>query len=438
MKNRNHKGLKCLLAVAAVAVIAVIVYFTSFHNADVLQIEDGRIRGIKPTWLVGITRENGQESYVKIADASAPKDYKAVSDAEDADGDLITKNLLFRGKDPEKNPGSVSVEPWNGSLEQASALDGASACGITGTETAGESTSCVMVREPASEDGQNLSIYLASPYPDICIRVRAVMPAEEPEEKLLSLAQAAAAKVVPGKQVSPLAADFKLNFLDDSRWSYLLNGLLVTLEITLAAVLLGIVIGILVATVRSTWDQNSENMHPGPGRIGLGFLNSLCKIYLTVIRGTPVVIQLMIMYYIIFASSNNGVLIAMLAFGINSGAYVAEIIRGGIMSVDRGQLEAGRSLGFNYVQTMRHIIIPQAMKSVLPALANEFIVLLKETSICMAISLKDLTYGSTLISSQTYDYFFPLIMTAVIYLVFVMLLSWLFGILERRLRSNER
>ncbi|MBR2661886.1 MAG: amino acid ABC transporter permease [Clostridia bacterium] len=263
------------------------------------------------------------------------------------------------------------------------------------------------------------------------------MPADQSEENLLALVQAAAAKVTPGKQVSPLVADFKLNFLDDNRWSYLLNGLLVTLEITFVAVLLGIVIGIVVATVRSTWDQNSENMHRGPGKTLLGFFNGICKIYLTVIRGTPVVIQLMIMYYIIFASSRNGVAIAMLAFGINSGAYVAEIIRGGIMSVDRGQLEAGRSLGFNYVQTMRHIIIPQAMKSVLPALANEFIVLLKETSVSGYVAVKDLTKGGDIIRGVTYSAFMPLIAVAVVYLIMVMFFTWLVGKLERRLRNSD-
>ena len=166
-------------------------------------------------------------------------------------------------------------------------------------------------------------------------------------------------------------------------------------------------------------------------------LNSLCKFYLTVIRGTPVVIQLMIMYYIIFASSRNGVLIAMLAFGINSGAYVAEIIRGGIMSMDRGQLEAGRSLGFNYVKTMRFIIVPQAMKSVLPALANEFIVLLKETSVAGYVAVKDLTKGGDIIRGVTYSAFMPLIAVAVIYLVLVMFFTWLVGKLERRLRSSD-
>ena len=434
---KSRKGLKALLAVAAVAAIAAVVYFTSFHNADILKIENGKVKGIKPTWLVGTTAENGAETYVKLGDVSAPKDYKADSGAEDPDGDPITTSFVFIGKKPEQNPGTVTVEPWKGTLEDAAALEGASACGLTETETEGaETTACLLVKEPAGEEPA-MSVYLASPYPDACIKVTASMPAGTPEEDVLALAQAAALKVTPGKQLSPLAADFKLNFLDDSRWSYLLNGLLVTLEITFAAVLLGIVIGVIVATVRSTWDQNSDNMHKGAGKSVLGFFNGICKIYLTVIRGTPVVIQLMIMYYIIFASSRNGVLIAMLAFGINSGAYVAEIIRGGIMSVDRGQLEAGRSLGFNYVQTMRHIIIPQAMKSVLPALANEFIVLLKETSVSGYVAVKDLTKGGDIIRGVTYSAFMPLIAVAIIYLIMVMFFTWLVGKLERRLRNSD-
>ena len=443
MKSKSRKGLKCLLAVAAVAVIAVIVYFTSFHNADILKIEDGKVRGIKPTWLVGTTVENGQETHVKIGDASAPKDYKAVSSAEDADGDPITTNFLFRGKNAEKNPGTVTVEPyaWKPGVPEydegmmLSPGDG----DATMTDPSGKNAYIFYgsVKEITAEESRSSTIYIASPYEDVCIKVTANMPSDASWDEVRTLLYAAAEKVTPGKQVSQLAADFKLNFLDDSRWTYLLNGLLVTLEITLGAVLLGIVIGIVVATVRSTWDQNSENMHAGPGRTVLGFFNGICKVYLTVIRGTPVVIQLMIMYYIIFASSRNGVLIAMLAFGINSGAYVAEIIRGGIMSVDRGQLEAGRSLGFNYVQTMRHIIIPQAMKSVLPALANEFIVLLKETSVSGYVAVKDLTKGGDIIRGVTYSAFMPLIAVALIYLIMVMFFTWLVGKLERRLRNSD-
>ena len=234
-----------------------------------------------------------------------------------------------------------------------------------------------------------------------------------------------------------LKADFVLNFVDDNRWKYLTSGLANTLKITLFAVLIGIALGVVIAIIRSTWDKNQETMRPGLPKFLLRLGNAVCQIYLTVIRGTPVLVQLMIIYYIIFASSNNGVLIATLAFGINSGAYVAEIIRGGIMSTDNGQFEAGRSLGFNYVQTMWHIIIPQALKSVLPALANEFIVLLKETSVAGYVAIRDLTKGGDIIRGVTYSPFLPLIAVALIYLVMVMFFTWLVGKLERRLRSSD-
>ena len=234
-----------------------------------------------------------------------------------------------------------------------------------------------------------------------------------------------------------LQAEFILNFVEDNRWKYLVTGLVNTLKITLAAVLLGIVIGTLVAIVRSTWDQNAERMRPGAGKSLLHIGDIICKIYLTVIRGTPVVVQLMIMFYIIFATSRNGVGVAMLAFGVNSGAYVAELIRGGIMAIDKGQLEAGRSLGFDYVQTMRFIIVPQALKNVLPALANEFIVLLKETSVACYVAVNDLTRGGEIIRGATYQQLLPLLAVAIIYLLLVMFFSWLVGKLERRLRSSD-
>ena len=234
-----------------------------------------------------------------------------------------------------------------------------------------------------------------------------------------------------------LQKDFVLNFVSDNRWKYLTSGLANTLKITFFAVLIGIALGVVIAIVRSTWDKNKETMRPGLAKVLLGVGNALCQIYLTVIRGTPVLVQLMIIYYIIFASSNNGVLIATLAFGINSGAYVAEIIRGGIMSTDNGQFEAGRSLGFNFVQTMWYIIIPQALKSVLPALANEFIVLLKETSVAGYVAIRDLTKGGDIIRGVTYSPFLPLIAVALIYLVMVMFFTWLVGRLERRLRSSD-
>jgi len=235
-----------------------------------------------------------------------------------------------------------------------------------------------------------------------------------------------------------LKTDFIICFVEKNRWKFIVNGLGNTLKITLFALILGIAIGVIVAVVRSTWDKNGADMRRGFGRGLLRFFNGICKIYLTVIRGTPVVVQLMIMYYVIFAASDNGVLVAAIAFGINSGAYVAEIVRSGIMSVDEGQFEAGRSLGFNYIQTMRYIIVPQAFKVVLPALANEFITLLKETSVAGYVAVKDLTKGADIIRGATYQTFMPLMAVAIVYLVMVMFFTWLVGKLERRLRSNER
>jgi His/Glu/Gln/Arg/opine family amino acid ABC transporter permease subunit len=236
---------------------------------------------------------------------------------------------------------------------------------------------------------------------------------------------------------SDLKAEFILNFIDDNRWRYMWKGLGVTLEVTFFALILGICIGILVAIIRSTHDKTIDTMQPGVGRFFLRFFNVICKFYLTVIRGTPVVVQLLISYFIIFASSKNGVLIAILTFGINSGAYVAEIFRSGIMSIDVGQMEAGRSLGFNYIQTMRHIIIPQAFKNVLPALMNEFITLMKETSVAGYVSIQDLTKGADIIRGRTFSAFMPLIAAALIYLLLVMFFTWLVGKLERRLRNSD-
>ena len=222
---------------------------------------------------------------------------------------------------------------------------------------------------------------------------------------------------------------FYLNFIKDSRWLYIWDGLKVTLTVTLFATLLGIAIGFVIAIIRSTHDRT--------GRFKA--LNFVAQIYLTVIRGTPVVVQLMIIYFVIFGSVDiNKVIVAVLAFGINSGAYVAEICRAGIMSIDIGQLEAGRSIGFNYGQTMWYIILPQAFKNILPALGNEFIVLLKETSVSGYIALQDLTKGGDIIRSRTYDAFFPLIAVALIYLIMVMAFTKLVSMLERRLKQSER
>ena len=222
---------------------------------------------------------------------------------------------------------------------------------------------------------------------------------------------------------------FYLNFVADNRWKYLTEGLKTTLIITFFACLMGIVLGFLVGMIRSTYEKTHK----------LKVLNAICKVYLTVIRGTPVVVQLLIIYFVVFGSVRvDKVIVAILAFGVNSGAYVAEIFRSGIMSIDPGQMEAGRSLGFNYAQTMWYIIMPQAFKTVLPTLCNEFISLLKETSVAGYIAIQDLTKGGDIIRSRTYSAFMPLIAVALIYLIIVMIFTKLIQILERRLRQNER
>ena len=226
-----------------------------------------------------------------------------------------------------------------------------------------------------------------------------------------------------------LIEQFQFNFLDDNRWQFIVSGLKNTIIITFFAVLLGIFLGFVIAIVRSTHDKTGK----------LKILNAICRVYLTVIRGTPTMIQLLIMNFVIFgAVSINKIIVGGLAFGINSGAYVAEIVRSGIMSIDQGQTEAGRSLGLNFSQTMRLIIIPQAFKNVLPALVNEFIVLIKETSIIGYIGMMDLTKGAMLIQSRTYNAFWPLMAAAAIYLVIVGILTWGMNKLERRLRTSER
>ena len=225
-----------------------------------------------------------------------------------------------------------------------------------------------------------------------------------------------------------LKSSFISNFIDDNRWRYITDGLKITLLVTVFAVLIGVVLGFLIAIVRTTHDKTGK----------LKILNAICKVYLTVIRGTPVVVQLMIIYFIIFGSVDiSKVVVAIVAFGINSGAYVAEIFRSGIMSIDNGQFEAGRSLGFNYAQTMMYIVIPQAFKNVLPTLCNEFISLLKETSVSGYIALQDLTKGGDIIRSRTYDAFMPLIAVALIYLAMVMIFTKLVSLLERRLRNSD-
>ena len=228
-----------------------------------------------------------------------------------------------------------------------------------------------------------------------------------------------------------LKSSFISNFIDDNRWRYITDGLKITLLVTVFAVLIGVVLGFLIAIVRTTHDKTGK----------LKILNAICKVYLTVIRGTPMMVQLLIMWFVVWASArstdSNMMKCAILAFGINSGAYVAEIFRSGIMSIDKGQMEAGRSVGLTYASTMRYIIIPQAFKNVLPALGNELITLVKETSVVTVIGLRDLTKGAMIVQSKTYQALVPYVAIAAIYLVIVMFLTWIMGKMERRLRESD-
>ena len=223
-------------------------------------------------------------------------------------------------------------------------------------------------------------------------------------------------------------------FLYKDRWRQYLTGVQTTLYVTAIALLIGVVLGLIVAIVRTAHDQQ----RPGHRNVLLGFLNGVFRVYVTIIRGTPMMVQLMIMGFVIFASSKDFAMVGALTLGINSGAYTAEIIRGGLMSVDVGQMEAGRSLGLNYTDTMRFIIVPQAVKAILPSLGNEFIVLLKDTSLISVIGGKELIYAARGVISRTYEAMFPFLGAALIYLVLVMLFTWLLGIFERRLRASDR
>ena len=222
-------------------------------------------------------------------------------------------------------------------------------------------------------------------------------------------------------------------WFEADRWQSYFKGLGVTLQVTVIALLIGIVLGVLVAVVRVAHDQQY-----GKRNFFLGMANAICKAYVTIIRGTPMTVQLLIWGLVIFASSREFNLVGALGLGINSGAYVAEIIRGGLMSLDPGQAEAGRSLGLGYTDTMRFIVIPQAFKAILPALGNEFIILLKDTSLLTVIAGKEIVYFAKSIGAGTYDYMFPLLITAVMYLIMVLAFSWLQSKLERRLRESDR
>ncbi len=243
-----------------------------------------------------------------------------------------------------------------------------------------------------------------------------------------------------------LKSGTKLNFWQDiflkfyqafvlkDRWLQYIEGVGTTLLVTAIALALGVVLGSVVALVRVAHDQQ----RPGRKNPALGFFNAICQVYTTIIRGTPMMVQLLIMSMVIFANSRNFTMVGALALGINSGAYVSEIIRGGLMAVDPGQMEAGRSLGLNYMTTMVVIIIPQAIRAVLPALGNEFIILLKDTSLITVIGGKELLYAAQGIMNRTYEAMFPLCGVAIIYLILVMLFTWLLGKFERRLAQSDR
>ena len=225
-----------------------------------------------------------------------------------------------------------------------------------------------------------------------------------------------------------LQHQFNRYFVENGATEWWLNGLKTTLLVTVIALCIGVVLGLLIALIRSTHEQTGK----------LKLLNIVARVYLTIIRGTPSMIQILFFYSVIFATVNlNNIVIGGIAFGINSGAYVAEIFRSGIMSVDKGQTEAGRSLGLNSAQTMRLIIIPQAFKNVLPALINEMIVLLKETAIIGYIGTIDITKAATLVQSRTYDALVPLLSAAIFYLILVMILTYFVGKLERRLSKSD-
>lgn len=223
-----------------------------------------------------------------------------------------------------------------------------------------------------------------------------------------------------------IGKSFYKTVIYDNRYEYIFEGLFHTIIIALFAVIIGIVIGILVSLIRNNYEINGKNK----------LLYKIANLYVNIIRGTPVILQLMIIYYVIFKSVNiNIVIVGIIAFGINSGAYVSEIIRSGLISIDKGQMEAGYTLGLNYGKIMKYIILPQAIKNVLPALGNEFITLLKETSAGAYIGILELTKASDIIASGTYDYFFPLIIIALIYLIMTVGLSKLVNLLERRLNN---
>lgn len=228
--------------------------------------------------------------------------------------------------------------------------------------------------------------------------------------------------------INEIINDFNKAVIVDGRYKFILEGIKNTLLISLISVTIGAFIGTIVAIANAYNKETKKNK----------ILSRVCNFYVSIIRGTPVLLQLMILYYVVFRNFRdiNLIMVASLSFGINSGAYVSEIIRAGIESIDKGQMEAGRSLGLNYFQTLKLVILPQAIKNILPAIGNEFVTLIKETSVAGYIGVRDLIKASDIIASRTYDYFFPLIIAALIYLSIILLLTKILNIFERRLKKN--
>ena len=237
---------------------------------------------------------------------------------------------------------------------------------------------------------------------------------------------------------SGIKAKFILDFIADQRWKYITDGLKVTLEVTFLALILGLVLGAVIAVIRTTHDQLKEDQSKGFGSFLIKLADLICRVYLTVIRGTPTMVQLLIMFFIVLASSNNKVMVAVITFGVNSGAYVAEIFRSGIMSVDKGQMEAGRAVGLGFGASMVKIVIPQAVKNILPTLGNEFISLIKETSVVSFVGASDLYVAFSYIGSNSYEFMVPYLVMALIYIVLVLFISLLIKLLERSLKKSDR
>ena len=415
----------CLVAAAAILQIG---YLWLFKGTDRLTDRDFESLPYG-TLTVDLADRDG---YYKLGTVLAPSGYTTVKDLPDVDGDEKTTQFAYQKR------GGQAVLSVYGLVLSDGELSGYSAVTLTypddGSNKA-KAKSKITYDVLWAQEGDEWVALVASPYEGAYISVH-VTDAENEDAARLE-AYNAMDGISAGKKYHPIVAQFRLNFVDGERWQYLWKGLLTTLLITFASGSMGVVIGAVVACIKATWEKNHENLRRGVGKSLLKGLDKVCTVYLTVIRGTPVMVQLLIMYLIIFASNKDGTLSAIIAFGINSGAYVAEIVRGGIMSIDNGQFEAGQSLGFSYVKTMVYIILPQAFKNILPSLANEFIALLKETSVSGYVAVKDLNKGGDIIRSVTYSPFMPLIAVALIYLAVVMFFTRLVGLLERRLRSGE-